>query len=601
MSKEKALDVLKTYWGYPGFRGLQADIIAQILSGHDTIGLLPTGGGKSICYQVPGLVLPGVTLVISPLVALMSDQQKGLEDRGIKSYHFKGSYTPRKLDEAFRNIRFGQYKFAFVAPERLNSELFQEYIKHADIGLIAIDEAHCISQWGFDFRPSYLNVNILRTLKPDVPVLALTASATPKVKKDLAEALLIPNAKVFEDSIRRANLNLHIKFTPNKERQLFRLLARLEGTGIIYAKTRRSCESLAELLKNNGQSADYYHAGLLPDEKEQLQNDWLSNHLRMIVSTTAFGMGIDKSDVNWVVHWDVPDTLEGYYQEVGRGGRGGQEALAYLLFHQQDVARLQKQITDLPNPVNALEFYNRFCSRFQIAVGTGEDTTYPFSIVAMANDFRMSVPEALSYIKLLQHRGYWQFQESSQVWPALEFTSKPLQWEKLERQEGELLIQLLRLYPHAIHQPARIHLKKCAAIAMLTPEQFERRLSYFEEKGLIKYLPETSGSSITLMDPRPHKKHLHFPKSFLDSWLQSKVERAQAMLSLLESEECIFIELSKYFGQDTHVQPCGKCSRCLHDHYPDEHKVKQLISKGNTIDDIWFDLNCSVDELRKFG
>ena len=371
MSKQKALDVLKTYWGYPGFRGLQENIIAQVLSGHDTIGLLPTGGGKSICYQVPGLILPGVTLVISPLVALMSDQQKGLEDRGIKSYHFKGSYTPRKLDEAFRNIRFGEYKFAFVAPERLNSELFQEYIKHADIGLIAIDEAHCISQWGFDFRPSYLNVHILRTLKPDVPVLALTASATPRVKKDLAEALLIPNAKVFEDSIRRANLHLHIKFTPNKERQLFRLLKRLEGTGIIYAKTRRSCESLAELLQNNGYSADYYHAGLLPDQKEQRQEAWLSNELRMIVSTTAFGMGIDKSDVNWVVHWDVPDTLEGYYQEVGRGGRGGQEASAYLLFHQQDVARIQKGITDLPDPIKALEFYSRFCSRFQIAVGTG--------------------------------------------------------------------------------------------------------------------------------------------------------------------------------------------------------------------------------------
>ena len=601
MSREKALEVLKTYWGYSGFRGLQASIISHILSGHDTIGLLPTGGGKSICYQVPGLMLPGFTLVISPLVALMSDQQKGLEDREIKSYHFKGSYTPRKLDEAFRNIRFGKYKFAFVAPERLNSELFQEYIKHADISLIAIDEAHCISQWGFDFRPSYLNVNILRTLKPDVPVLALTASATPRVKRDLAETLLIPNAKVFEDSIQRTNLHLHIKFTPNKERQLFRLLSRLIGTGIIYAKTRRSCESLAELLQNNGHSAEYYHAGLLPNEKEQRQNDWLSNDLRIIVSTTALGMGIDKSDVNWVVHWDVPDTLEGYYQEVGRGGRGGQEASAYLLFHQQDVARLQKGITDLPNPMHALEFYNRFCSRFQIAVGTGEGTTYPFSIVAMANDFKMSVPVALSYIKLLQHRGYWQFQESSQIWPALEFTSKPLQWEKLERQEGELLIQLLRLYPHAMFQPARIHLKKCAAMAMLTPEQFERRLSYFEEKGLLKYLPETSGSSITLMDPRPHKKHLHFPKSFLDSWLESKVERAKAMLSLLKSEECIFIELSKYFGQDSNLQPCRKCSRCLHDHYPDEHKVKERLSKGDTIDDIWFDLNCSVDELRKFG
>ena len=600
MSKQKALEVLKKYWGYPGFRGLQGDIVEHCLSGNNTIGLLPTGGGKSICYQVPGLVLPGVTLVISPLVALMSDQQKGLEDRGIKSYHFKGTYSPRKLDEAFRNIRFGQYKFAFVAPERLNSELFQEYIRHADIGLIAIDEAHCISQWGFDFRPSYLNVHVLRTLKPDVPVIALTASATPRVKKDLAEALLISDAKVFEDSIRRENLNLHLKFTPNKERQLFRLLPRLEGTGIVYAKTRRSCEALASLLQDEGHSADYYHAGLLTEAKEQRQSAWLNNDLRIIVSTTAFGMGIDKSDVNWVIHWDVPDTLEGYYQEVGRGGRGGQEAFAYLLYHQQDVARLQKGITDLPDPKKALEFYNKFCSRFQIAIGTGEGTSYPFSIVALANDFNTSVPVALAYIKLIQQRGYWQFHESTQVAPALTFVSKPQQWEKLPKQDEELLVQLLRLYPHGIHQPARIHLKKCAALAMLTPNDLERRLETLQEKGLVHYSPETTGSAITLIDPRPQKKHLHFPKSFLDSWLQSKVERAMAIMALLKSEECVFIELSKYFGQDP-GEPCGKCSRCLHDYYPDEQKVKQLLIEGNTVDDIWFDLNCSADELRNFG
>lgn len=599
MSKQKALSVLKEYWGYPGFRGLQGDIIEHCLSGQHTIGLLPTGGGKSICYQVPGLVLPGVTLVISPLVALMSDQQRGLQDRGIKSYHFKGSYTPRKLDEAFRNIRYGHYKFAFMAPERLNSELFLEYVKNADIGLIAIDEAHCISQWGFDFRPSYLNVTILRDLKPDVPVLALTASATPRVKKDLKEALLLPDAQVFEDSIRRDNLNLHIKFTPNKERQLFRLLEQLEGTGIVYAKTRRSCESLAGLLQKEGFSAAFYHAGLLPEDKEQRQQAWLTNELQIIVSTTAFGMGIDKSDVNWVIHWDVPDTLEGYYQEVGRGGRGGQEASAYLLFHQQDLARLQKGITDLPDPMSALQFYNRFCSRFQIAVGTGAGNSYPFSIVALASDFGLSVPVALAYIKLLQQRGYMQFQESSQIWPSLQFVTKPLEWSKLPQQDEDLLVQLLRLYPNGTYQPVRIHLKKCAALAMLTLEEFESKLAVLQEKGLVRYIPESTGSAITLMDPRPDKKHLHFPKAFLDSWLQSKVERANAMMALLKSEECIFTDLSKYFGQKQ-GEPCGKCSSCLHNHYPDEQEVRRLLSEGNTIDDIWFDLNCSADELRRF-
>ena len=327
---EKARAVLKEYWGYDDFRGLQGDIITSILSGKDTIGLLPTGGGKSICYQIPGLIYPGTTIVISPLVALMEDQHNGLVRRGIKSYHFKGSYPVRKLDEAFRNLRFGKYKFAFLAPERLSNPLFLEYLSNADISLIAIDEAHCISQWGFDFRPSYLNIHKIKELLPDIPTIALTASATPRVKKDLHTELRIPDAIVFEGSIRRDNLILHRNFTPNKEKQLLRLLPKLEGTGIIYAKTRRTCEGLSALLSNEGFASCHYHAGVEETVKAKNQAAWLANKVKVMVATTAFGMGIDKGDVRWVLHWDVPDTLEGYYQEIGRAGRDGGIGHTYL-------------------------------------------------------------------------------------------------------------------------------------------------------------------------------------------------------------------------------------------------------------------------------
>lgn len=351
---EKAREVLKKYWGYDDFRGLQGEIITSILTGNDTIGLLPTGGGKSICYQIPGIIYPGTTLVISPLVALMEDQHNGLVHRGIKSYHFKGSYSVRKLDEAFRNLRYGKYKFAFLAPERLSNPLFLEYLSNADISLIAIDEAHCISQWGFDFRPSYLNIHKVKEILPNTPTIALTASATPRVKVDLLQELRIPDAKVFEGSVRRDNLILQRHFTPNKEKQLLRLMTKLEGTGIIYAKTRRSCEGLSKLLSNEGFASCFYHAGVDDPIKIKNQAAWIANEVKVMVATTAFGMGIDKGDVSWVVHWDVPDTLEGYYQEIGRAGRNGATGNTHLLYNQYDFERLNKSIEELPD-IKAVE------------------------------------------------------------------------------------------------------------------------------------------------------------------------------------------------------------------------------------------------------
>ena len=597
MIPQQALDVLKKYWGYDAFRGLQADIISNILQGKNTIGLLPTGGGKSICYQVPGLCLDGITIVISPLLAIMQDQLHGLESRGIKGYQFTGSYSPRQLDQAFSNIRNGGYKFVFLAPERLQNTLFLEYLKNANISLIAVDEAHCVSQWGFDFRPSYLNVQILRELLPNCNVLALTASATSRVKSDLKDQLLLHDAKMFEGSLRRDNLILNKHFTPNKNRQLVRLLERVKGTGIIYAKTRATCEHLSAYLNTQGFISTFFHAGLELSEKNKRQSQWIANETPIMVSTTAFGMGIDKSDVSWVMHWDVPDTIEGYYQEVGRGGRGGQIAETYLLYNQQDFSRIQKSIEELPNPTEIERFYSKLCSHFQIAVGAGEGHHISFSLVDLAHKFERSVATVLSYIKLLQQRGVWQFIESNQSAPEIMLQGTPRDWEHLAHNDYDRLIQVYRIYAASLEGTTRIDLNRLGSMFHMTSKEVHQWLLKMNQKGLLHYKPEDVNCGILFLQNRIDKRYFKLSKAFIDAWITSKQERSNAVLAFLQSEECMHVSISKYFGQEE-SHPCGTCSNCTLDHYPDQEKVAAMLKDGHPLDDIWLDLNCSPDALK---
>ena len=598
MILQQAKEILKKYWGYPDFRGLQGDIISSVLSGKHTIGLLPTGGGKSICYQVSGLALDGITIVISPLLALMQDQLQGLSKRSIKAYQFTGSYSPRQLDEAFRNIKYGGYKFVFLAPERLSNTLFLEYLQNAEVSLIAIDEAHCISQWGFDFRPSYLNVHLLRERFPNIPVLALTASATDRVKKDLAEQLQIPDATMYEGSVRRDNLQLEKRLTPNKDKQLLRLLGRLTGTGIIYAKTRSSCESISHYINENGLHSTFFHAGLDLKEKNERQERWLDNKVPIIVSTTAFGMGIDKADVMWVIHWDTPDTIEGYYQEVGRGGRGGQLSQSYLLYNQQDFARISKGITDLPKPEEVEAIYHKICSHFQIAVGAGQDHQVNFSLVDLAAKLQTPIPQLLTYIKLLQQRGVWQFIESNQLYPELLFLTSPEHWSGLPEEDQQCLIQLFRVYSRAAQHSTRIQLDAVAPMLHKTSKGLDQWLQRMHQKGLIQYKAEQNQCALLFLENRIDKRYFKLSKSFVESWITSKKERSQAILNFLASEECLAKVVENYFGQKP-GEACGICSNCTLNHYPDGESVQAMLNDGLSFDDIWFDLNCPPDALRQ--
>jgi len=598
MILQQAKEILKQYWGYPDFRGLQGDIISSTLSGRHTIGLLSTGGGKSICYQVPGLALDGITIVICPLLALMQDQLHGLTKRNVKAYQFTGSYSPRQLDEAFRNIKYGGYKFVFLAPERLSNKLFMEYLQNVEVSFIAIDEAHCISQWGFDFRPSYLNVHLLRERFPDIPVLALTASATDRVKKDLAEQLQIPDATMFEGSVRRDNLQLEKRLTPNKDRQLLRLLGRLVGTGIIYAKTRSSCESISHFINENGLQSTYFHAGLDLNDKNERQQNWLDNKIPIMVSTTAFGMGIDKADVMWVIHWDAPDTIEGYYQEVGRGGRGGQLSQAYLLYNQQDFSRISKSITDLPKPKEVEAMYHKVCSHFQIAVGAGQDHQENFSLVNLAAKLKTSIPQLLTCIKLLQQRGVWQFIESNQIYPELLFLTRPEHWTGLTDEDHQCLVQLFRLYSHAAQYSTRIQLDKIAPMLHKTAEDLDQWLQRMHQKGLIQFKAEQNQCALLFLENRIDKRYFKLSKSFVESWITTKKERSQAILDFLSSENCFAKDIERYFGQTPGVT-CGICSNCTLNHYPDGETVQAMLKDGLSFDDIWFDLNCPPDALRQ--
>ncbi|MEO8820049.1 MAG: ATP-dependent DNA helicase RecQ, partial [Ginsengibacter sp.] len=451
--------ILKKYWGYDAFRPLQLDIINSVLAGNATLALMPTGGGKSICFQVPGLLNEGLCLVISPLIALIKDQVANLKKKGIPALSIYSGMSFIEVKKTLQNARYGNFKFLYVSPERLESELFLEYLPNLKINLIAIDEAHCISQWGYDFRPSYLRIAALREYFPAVPFLALTASATLEVQNDIREKLLFRQAqKTFLQSFERANLSYSAFQLFSKENKLLTILNKVLGSGIVYCKTRRRTKEIAELLNLNGIVADHYHAGLTSDQRNKRQEDWINNKTRIIACTNAFGMGIDKPDVRTVVHYDVPEALENYYQEAGRAGRDGKKAFAVLLFNEAELKLLKEKVAiKFPSNEVIKKVYGALCDFLQLPSNSGEGFSYDFDLNIFAKNFKLDAYTINSVLKILEQEELITYSDQFFQPSFVEFTIDKQRLNDLEKshpQYNEVVKGLLRSYDGIFDFPA---------------------------------------------------------------------------------------------------------------------------------------------------
>ena len=446
MDRYKA--ILKEYWGYDDFRPLQGDIIKSVGSGHDTLGLMPTGGGKSLTFQVPGLLMDGVCLVITPLIALMKDQVENLRQRGIKAAAIFSGMSRDEIIITMENCQFGDFKFLYISPERLATELFQKRIKLLKVSMIAVDEAHCISQWGYDFRPSYLKINEVREMLPETPILALTATATPDVVTDIQDKLSFADSRVFTKSFERDNLAYLVIHSENKAGYLLRILTQYEGTSVVYVRNRKKTKEISDWLNEKGISADYFHAGLSNAEKDRRQKAWTQDETRVIVSTNAFGMGIDKPDVRTVIHVDVPDSPEAYFQEAGRGGRDGLKARAFLIYAKNDITKIKRRIADtFPPKEFVTRVYEALGNYLQLAVGSGLDRMFDFEINDFCSKFKMPIVRTFSALKILERGGYLVATEESENASRIYFLidrNELYRFDMLDDEQDKLIHVLLR-------------------------------------------------------------------------------------------------------------------------------------------------------------
>lgn len=563
---ENSLSILKRYWGHEAFRPLQEDIIASVLKGDDTLALMPTGGGKSICFQVPTLMQEGICIVISPLIALMKDQIQNLKSKDIEAVAIFSGMKNREIDIVLDNCIFGKIKFLYLAPERLFSDLVQERIRHMNVCLYAIDEAHCISQWGYDFRPSYLNLNILRELHPKVPFLALTATATPRVVEDIQEKLLFIRKNVFQKSFERANLGYMVLFEENKMNRLLRIIHNTGGSGVVYVRNRRETQEVARFLLNNGIAADFYHAGLNMRERESKQEAWTKGRIKVIVATNAFGMGIDKSDVRYVIHLDIPDSLEAYYQEAGRAGRDGKKAFPVLLFHKADRDRLTTNFeASFPSVLFIQQTYHHLSNYFQVPYGAGLGLIFDFDVVDFAKKYHLDIMSTISALKFLERDGWISLSEAVFIPSRIKFEVDFHELYKFQVQSAKydgLIKAILRSYGGVFEFFVSINEYEFAKKLGLPYDVIVKMLEYLDKQEIATYLKSTDKPQLQFLQRRVDYKNLYIDIDFIRERKEIKKEQVQAVLSYLDSKVCRSIQLLSYFGE-THAKPCGNCDLCL--------------------------------------
>ena len=564
------LSILKQYWGYDSFRGIQEDIINSIGSGKDTLGLMPTGGGKSITFQVPALAHEGLCLVITPLIALMKDQVQNLKKRGIKAVAVYSGMTKEEILTAFENCIFGDYKFLYISPERLDTEMFRIKLKSMKVSMITVDESHCISQWGYDFRPAYLKIADIRKLLPGIPVLALTATATPEVVTDIQQRLAFQKENVFRMSFERKNLAYIVRRTENKQEELLHILNHVSGSAIVYTRNRKRTKEICQYLNQEGITATFYHAGLTNDTKDQRQKSWSTGESRVMVATNAFGMAIDKPDVRLVVHIDFPDSPEAYFQEAGRAGRDGLKSYAVLLYARSDKTILKKRLADtFPEKEYIRQVYEHINFYYQMAMGDGLGRTYAFNIDEFCHNFKHFPVQVDSALKILTRAGYLEYTDEQDNNSRLMFT---LRRDELYRiNEGspdteKLLRIILRSYTGVFSDYAYINEDLLAQRSGLTRQQVYECLISLTRQNILHYIPGKKTPYIIYTRERQETDRLHFSKEVYEDRKASYERRIKAMLEYADSDHvCRSRMLLRYFGEKNRHN-CGQCDVCLQKH-----------------------------------
>ena len=560
-------EILKRYWGYDAFRDLQEEIITSIGEGKDTLGLMPTGGGKSITFQVPALAKEGMCLVITPLIALMKDQVENLKSRDIKAIAIYSGMTRQEIIVALENCIFGNYKFLYISPERLDTEIFRVKLRSMNISMITVDESHCISQWGYDFRPAYLKIAEIRELLPDIPVLALTATATPEVVKDIQQRLHFKKENVFRMSFERKNLAYIVRNTDNKTGEILHILNRMPGSSIIYVRNRKRTKETTLFLQREGITADFYHAGLNNDVKDLRQKRWQSGECRVMVATNAFGMGIDKPDVRTVIHLDLPDSPEAYFQEAGRAGRDGEKAYAIILYANSDKAALKKRISDtFPEKDYIKQVYEQLNYYYQMAMGDGLGCMFDFNLEDFCRKYKHFPVPADSALKILTQAGYIEYTDEQDNASRLLFTIRREELYKLREmgEQADLLIQtILRSYTGVFTDYAYIHEDSLAMRTGLTRQQIYDLLIVLAKRRILDYIPHKKTPYIIYKRERVELRHLQINKTVYEERKERYEARIKAMLEYVTSETaCRSRMLLHYFGEKNEHN-CEQCDTCI--------------------------------------
>ena len=573
--------ILKQYWNYDGFRPLQAEIIQSVLEGRDTLALMPTGGGKSLCFQVPALMSEGICVVVSPLIALMQDQVEQLKRRGISAVGVFSGMHKNQIDIALDNCIYGDIKFLYVSPERLQTKLFIERAKQMKINLLAIDEAHCISQWGYDFRPPYMKIAEFRKLIPKVPIIALTATATEEVRADILNRLEMLNPQVFQQSFARANLSYSAFKEDDKERRLMKILQNVQGSGVVYVRNRRRTQEVSDLLNKYNIQSTFYHAGLNAQERAKRQENWIKSRVRVIVATNAFGMGIDKPDVRTVVHLDLPDTLEAYYQEAGRAGRDGEKAYTVALYNKNDVDNLEKNVLASYPPIELVRrVYQSLGNLFQLAVGTGEFNSFDFDLLEFQNRFNLPPTDTYFALKILENQGFIQLSESlkgsgSKVMFLVD--NRELYDFQLRNPKHDSFIKLLlRMYGGELFGTfLSISEANIAKVFLIPVNEVEGVLSTLDKFKILVYDKQKDKPQLTFLTPRFDVRELPLQEAEIAQRKDRDLQKARAVKHYMEQpNRCRTQLLLEYFNEITDAE-CGICDNCL------KKKRQEKIIVGN--------------------